>query len=612
MTDRLDGLERRVDELTRRVDTLSLRVASLLPAPPPAAPSLPPAFDGPPAASRPAREDASGTTGTADPDDWTIGREFERLVAEHGLVFLSGLVCLVLAGAMVLRLVTMETRMSIATGALLGLGYCALLLVVAERKLRAGARLHGDTYAILAILILDVLLVEATHRSGGIGREFAYGVLGASLVALGWLAISKGRAIPYLAGLVAAPVAGIAIGGRPFSHPLFAGILALAVLGGHSAHRRRGWAWGRWWPGIASLLYLPLFGLIAAMAARRDLPAHRFAEPPWALAVFAAFFLLLVVPPAVAAVGRERRLDGYEITTAVAGAVVCLEGTAGVLLARPGGDLIAGGVGGALALVFYGTAAACFVRHGAQSGGFYALSAIAFLALLGSLPLLLGPGTPLAVAAAALAFGLAIVASRLDKRSLSFQAHVLAFFAFAVALFGEMRFSAPSATGLPVLLTGALTVAVFERLRSFVPPGERFSLTRPRASATALVLVLACGTLEVVAGGAAAAWPALDALADATAAADRTGLWHTFLTICFVAGAFATLVAGVRLRQGEVVLLAVALFGFAGLKLAVYDATHTGGHLVAVSAGVFGLVLLGSSVVYRRSRGLSTKKGDAA
>ncbi|MHC4862368.1 MAG: hypothetical protein ACYTDY_20020, partial [Planctomycetota bacterium] len=364
----------------------------------------------------------------------SMGLDFEAWIARHRLVLLAGMVCLVLAGGMVLRMLAISTPVPLVAGAESGLLYCAILIIVAERKYRGGSALHGDTFAVLAVLILDALLVEVTHRPEGFSRGTSYAVLAASVAILSALAVIRGRSAPFAVMLLAAPVTGLVLGGSPFLHPLFAGILALTVAAGQVGARWRSWGWARVGPAAIAVVYLLALGFIARATAAHDLPQHAFAGPLAALCIFAGFFALCVLPAAASTLFRARRLDALEITLALAVALTAFAGSAAVLLTFPSGRWLAGLAASTLAALFYTAAAASFARHGSESGGFYALSAIAGLYALAGLAFLLSFGAPLGTAYQALALGLASSATLLGKSTLSFQAHMASLVAFLVLI----------------------------------------------------------------------------------------------------------------------------------------------------------------------------------
>jgi len=101
----------------------------------------------------------------------------------------------------------------------------------------------------------------------------------------------------------------------------------------------------------------------------------------------------------------------------------------------------------ALAALFYAAAFLGYVRQGAESRNFYALSTIGFLLCLVAFPVLLGAGGPLALACQAMGLALAVLAARLGKKTLSFQAHALGLAAFLVLLATAVRLRPPAVIG---------------------------------------------------------------------------------------------------------------------------------------------------------------------
>lgn len=599
MEERLRRLEGQVEELVRKIDLLERRITTLsespdvLPRPPPDEPT-PPAVAAEPSGA------------------WSVSQGFEDLLDRHRIVHLAGLVSLVLAGAIILRNVTISSPVPLAAGASLGLAYCAFLLFVADRKLRAGFMLHGDVFTILAVLLLEVLLVEVTRKEGGFSRETGYAVLLASLAAFSFLVIRRRRVVPFNVGLLATIAAGVAIGGRPFLHPWFAGILIAVIVAARIGMAQNGWRGARWAPELLSLLYLGALGLFGRAAAAGDFPHLVHARPVVALSIVSAFFALLVLFAVAVALFRPRRLDECEATMAILGALVAPVATVGIVLALPGGELALGAVIAGLALLFYVVAGISYIEHGAESGSFYPLTAIAVIYSIASLAILVGWSPILGVAYVGLALALAVFASRYGKRSISFQAHLLTFLSFFVLAATAIRLAPPEgaegAVEIWLPAAGALTVIVFARLRTFRRTGERFSLSSLSVQSVALILILAAGGIEILVG----ALPAVHALGRLLVApadlAGSTALWYTSQTILLVAGASTTLAFGLWRSLGGVTVLGAALMIVGGLKLFLFDAFRVpGGHLV-ISSTVFGGALIVSSFLYRRNRGLGEER----
>ena len=260
-------------------------------------------------------------------------------------------------------------------------------------------------------------------------------------------------------------------------------------------------------------------------------------------------------------------------------------------------------------MLFYAAASHSYVRYGAESRTFYALSAIAFLYTLACTPLLLGGAGPaLGATYQALALVLAVIAARLGKRSLSFQAYVMTFLALlvlaatAVSLAPPGKDAAAGGAAVWLLATGAGTVAVFVRLRSFRRPGEAFSLQRLSVRSTALVLVLAAGVFELFAGTLPFAY-SLACRIVPHQTGEREALWLTVQTLLFITGALGILAVGIRLRLAGATFLGVVFMAGGGLKLLLLDAIRVPATYLVCSAAVFGLSLIASSVLHRRSRG---------
>jgi hypothetical protein len=595
MEERIKRLEAQVVELVRKIDLLERRITALSESPD-VLPKPPPDELTPPAVAA----EPSGA--------WSVSQGFEDLLDRHRIVHLAGLASLVLAGAIILRNVTISSPVPLAAGASLGLAYCAFLLFVADRKLRAGFTLHGDVFTILAVLLLEVLLVEVTRKEGGFSRETGYAVLLASLAAFSFLVIRRRRVVPFNVGLLATIAAGVAIGGRPFLHPWFAGILIAVIVAARFGMAQNGWRGARWAPELLSLLYLGALGIFGRASATGDFPHLVHARPIVARSIVSGLFALLVLFAVAVALFRPRRLDECEATMAILGALVAPAATVGIVLALPGGDLALGAVIAGLALLFYVVAGISYIKHGAESGSFYPLTAIAVIYSIASLAILVGWSPILGVAYVGLALALAVFASRYGKRSISFQAHLLTFLSFVVLAATAIRLAPPEGAEGTVEIwlpaAGFLTVLVFARLRTFRQTGERFSLSSLSVQSVALILILAAGGIEILVG----ALPAVHALGRLLVApadlAGSTALWYTSQTILLVAGASTPLAFGLWRSLGGVTVLGAALMTVGGLKLFLFDAFRVPGGYLVISSAVFGVALIVSSFLYRRHRGL--------
>jgi len=597
MGENLDRLERRIAELDQRLSRIARQVETLIRGPSSEENGVAGISEAP--ASDPVEEAADRTT------PWSTGKDIEDLIARHGLVVLAGLSSLVMAGAVVLRILTLNSPVPLTVGAAIGLVYCVGLLFVADRMIRRDRRLYGDTFAALSVLILVSLLVEVARLPHGFSRETAYAILAAVFGLYSVGSVLRRRVVPFSIGLLAAPLAGLAICGVPFHHPIFASIIGISVLVAHFGMSRNRWEVPRLVPGIVSILYLIVLIFLAAAVARRDLPQHALAAPVYSVGIFTLFFVLYTAAAARIALFRPRRLDVFEITLAVAMALLTFSGVASALTSLPSGAILCGALGGGVALLFYGVAVISYVRHGAESGSFYPLSAIAFLYAMASFALLLGVGPRLGLAYQGLALALALFAARYRKRSISFQSLCLtgaAFGVMAVTAFEvhppEARAGTAGSSVIWLLATGVLAVATFARLRADSAPAV--------GARTALVFVLAAGTAELLSGALEAVYPAAGHLLGTGTEREASGLWLTCQTLLLIFGALLILLATLRFRLGAALILSVALMGTAGVKLFTFDAFRVPALHLVCSASVFGGALILSSILYRRSRGLTS------
>ncbi len=601
MVDRIEKLERQVAELASEVAALKANLCS---------------------GSRVAdpKERAGAVCNAAEPaggssEGWAISRDFERLVAEHGLVILAGIASLVLAVAVVLRQATINSDLPVAFGAALGLAYCTLLMAISFLRYRKGAGLQGDVFLVLATAILNAILVEVTLRPDGFTRTVSYAVLATALVILAVISLRNGRAVPFTACVLAAPIAGAAIGGRPFQHPLFATILGMSLLLSWVGSILRGFGRIRWFTGFLTLSYVFTLGALAKTALRPDMAQHALARPVPALSVLAGLLLILLLPAVVASLKRHRSLDAFEVTTAVAGPLAVLVAGTGILLALPSGARVAGLACLGLGILFYVTAAIGFIRHGAESRSFYVLSINALVYVLAGFAFLTGGGVAYGVTVQGAALVLSIFALKLGKRTLSVQAFLLTCLAFLVNAKTGIDLSAPGdglATRIGpavwLIISGVMATFVFVFQRAFRWDSQRFSLKRLNAHATALVVALAIGQIQLLSGLLPLIYDLVIGIVGTADPETLSDVWHTIYTLLLVSGSLMTLGLAVRLRLGGATVLAAVVMVAAGLKLFLHDAMTVHWTLLAFSASAFGLSLIAASLLYRRFRGISASQ----
>ena len=478
---------------------------------------------------------------------------------------LLGRSLLILGGAYVFRMATESGALSPLPGAVLGLLYAILWMALADRAGSRGAKLSAAFFGVTSALIAFPLLWEATSRFNVLSAEAA-SVLVAGGAGLG-LAVAFRQDLPALAwaatGLALTAVAGL------FERtlailPLTATVMAQGVATLWLAYGRRRWT-GLRWPAAAAVDF--------AVAALVLLASHPASLPTEYrnLTSARAIALALLLPAtylagfAIQTIARRGSARAFE--TAQSAAVILVGYGGALAIARASGSGVGalGAAGASAAAASYAVAFVLFEKgvSAASNARYYSALALLFLLLSGFLAFPAALAVPLF---SLLAAGAAL-ASRRSVRSI-LEAHALLYFLAATIVAGSARAAVdafasplPGAPPLPRLaaflpiLAAALVVAA---LLSAARRRETGWVARiPSAGASGLALLLAGALLVALAARALS-------LSDPGAlAALRTGVLAAF--------AFLLAAAYSARRIEELRFLAWATLALAAIKLLAQD-----------------------------------------
>lgn len=278
--DDLSPHENRLDKLTAQVQLLTTRMDEL---------------------SR--RVDALSTHVRAGPTPWPDGDRHPIGVASptgfNPAVFLSNLaiVCFLLVIALVLRTIVDNGIIQQHLGSLIGIGYAGLLMALGYYRY-ATTRRRAPVYVICGAVLLFSILFETHARFAVFSAEFAYAMLGFTMIAMTALGMRLGAYTPICVGILGASAVGILL---QFPNSTFLYLAALLFLGCAAAFVVSQAPSCRWlpWSEFGLLLF---FWLTWSIKLRQSLLVDS-AVPPhlaqaWFLptvAVFAVAYVLMAL-----------------------------------------------------------------------------------------------------------------------------------------------------------------------------------------------------------------------------------------------------------------------------------------------------------------------------
>ncbi|MGE5277695.1 MAG: hypothetical protein ACM3SU_11920 [Acidobacteriota bacterium] len=498
----------------------------------------------------------------------TEGAPLVGPLEERGLprvLSLLGRSLLILGGAYVFRMAAESGALPPLPGVLLGLLYAILWMALADRAGTRGAKLSAAFFGVTSALIAFPLLWEATSRFHALSAEAA-SLLVAGGTGLG-LAIAWRQDLPALAwsavGLALTAVVGLFE--RTFAIlPLTAVVIAQGAATLWLAYGRRRWTGLRWPAAAAADLAVAALVLLASHPASLP-PEYRGLTSPRAIAVVLLLPAAYLAGFAIETIARRGCARAFEAAQSAAAILVGFGGALAIAHASQGGVGALGAAGAAAAAVSYAVAFVLFEKRESAvgNGRFYSGLALLFLLISGIFAFPAALTVPLfSILAAA-----AALASRRSGRSL-LEAHALLYFLAAAIAAGSARAAvetfASSLPGPPPLpRLGAIfpllaAVFVVGALLSAARRGETgWQTTIPSAGASGLALLLA-GALFV-----ALAARALSLSDPGALAALRTGVLAAF--------AFLLAAAYSASRIRELRFLAWATLALAAIKLLAQD-----------------------------------------
>jgi hypothetical protein len=506
------------------------------------------------------------------------------------VVALLGRTLFVLAGAFLLRAFTDSGRLDAGPGVLLGLGFAATWIVMADvaggRGHRASAVFHGLAFVLIAF---PLLLEATTHFHFLNPATVAAGLGGCTAIALavGWRRHLQGLAwIATLGGLATAAALALSTAELgPFA--LFLVLLGVAALWlGYVLE----WTLLRWPVALLADLAILVLSVRAVTPAAADTPGMAFSAQIVLLVAYLGSF-------ATRTLLLNRDIIPFEVAQSIAATIVGLGGAAYLTHVTSGSGVPLGVATLALAVGCYAAAAVFVERRQSRRRNyyFYTSAGLVFALAGGALAM---PSA--AVGPVCAVFGVvAAWAGRLSKR-VTYRAHGAAYLTAAVVATGLLP-HVLYGLGLPVVPGGRASLPALGVLALC---GVAMWGLGPEATPTApsprqcvprlIVLVLVLGGLL----GATVSW----ILPTAGAYATAPGLVATVRTALLVAGILALALAD---RVGALVeggWLVYPLLVLAGLKFVLEDFRAGQPATLFLSFALYGLALIVGPRLCRRPR----------
>ena len=499
-----------------------------------------------------------------------------------------GRLCLVFCGGFLLRALTTTGTLPQAAGIVIGLGYAALWLALADRSTATGRSALGIINGLAAAGLAFPLLWEATTTFAVLSPTLS--ALAVASFSLAGLVVASRRRLRALAVSVALPAAvtlfGLAIATRAFV-PFTAALLVLTLATIWLANEL-GWGLMRWPIGAAATVLIAELVVLAADPA--GFPAsyrHLSVGPVLALALFLP--LAAVASAVVKTFLRAQTVGGFDVVFTGTSLVVGVYGAARVLNTHGAPATWLGLAALAVAVGSYTiTLAPWGTRTGSPSASLY-FSSLGLVLALAGIGLLVSAG-PRALAWSTLAVAAAGLGLYLDR--LSLVVHSAAYLwaaalacrlptAAITAMTGQDPIAWQGVTWSCWLVTLAGAAAYLIASRGFRPPAWSWPSRLPHG---AMAVMTATGAAGLALSVVLALLP--DPLTgDASAlAASRTGV---------LAGSVLALVAASS-RWGLIELrwLAYLVLTLGGLKLVAEDLRHGSPLALFVAFALYGGALL--------------------
>lgn len=560
MDDRLERLEAAVAALDQEVAELRARLARV---------------DGGAAA----RPDTGFVTSLLDPQ--------VDAGAVQGWLALTGRTLVILGGAYLLRALTDAQVLPARTGVALGLAYGAPWLLLASRAGSRGAQLDAFCYGLATALIGFPLVWEATYRFGVVSTAQSAVLLG--VLTAGALVLSAARGLQSLAWIVmfgalaSAFTLAIATGGW-IDYTGLAIAIGLATLWlGYT----REWLLLRWpAAGVAHLMLFIVTGRAAAAGGTRS------------VLVVQAFMLIGYLGSfALRTLVRNRVVIPFEVAQSV-GVLATAFGGALFLIHSIGANVVPVAIGSLVLAASVYVVAFGFVAHRRHELNFLFYSLLALVLAVTGIGLSAGAALASVVyGACALGAGASAVRSRQPVLVLHAVIYAIAASVPSGLLAAAtLAIARPPAEWMPigVVAVAALGVAIAVAALPYAVPASpwRHLVRVPRAVLLWLLAWLSIGVTT-------AAMVSLLARGGA-----ETPLVSTIRTTVLVGAAMLAASAGRREAWREAGWLTYPLLVLTGLKILFVDFPQGKPSTLFVALGLYGLALILTPRLLRRSESL--------
>jgi hypothetical protein len=500
------------------------------------------------------------------------------------ILSLVGRTLVVLAGAFLLRALTDSGQLGARTGGLVGLGFSAIWIAMADRAGARGQRTNAVFHGLAFVLIAFPLLFELTARFHLLGAGSASVSLGAG-VAIGLVVVWR-QQLRWLAWVIS--IAGVATATAmaiataevgPFAFVLI--LLGVAALWlGYVFN----WTLLRWPVAFFADLAVLVLSFRGVAVGSADTAAVAFAAQVTLLVAYLGSF-------AARTLVLNRDVVPFEVAQTAIAALVGLGGAAHVAWVLGGGGLIVGVMTLGLALACYGVAAAFVERRQSRRRNYYVYTTAGFVfALAGAALAVHSPVVGLFYAA----FGVVAAWAGRVYRHAIYRAHAAAYLVAAAATAGLLPYVAYG-LGLPVppsssassLALGVLTLsaAAAAGLGVEADRGPGLAARRvPRFIVFVLLLggVLGAGVAATVTGSESSSWVA------------------TVRTALLVSAILALATAGRLWTFAEGTWLVYPLLVTTGVKFLAEDLRAGRPATLFVGFGLYGLALIMGPRLARR------------
>jgi hypothetical protein len=555
---RLDGIARELGELRERVDRLEGGTPS------------------------PDREAAPSAVAGRD---LSAQLPVPRTAQLAGAVGLVGRTLMTLGGAYLLRAVTETGAVPPLAGALTGLVYAALWLLMADRAGASGSRLSAVFHGVAAAMIAYPLIGETTTRFGLLGYAAAAGLVPLA-VALALVVAWRRRlaGVAWVHGLASLATAFALLKMTNDLVTFTLSLLVVTALVELTALRDR-WL-GLRWPTALVLDVAVLQTVLVAVRPGGPPPGYPTLAPQGVIFAGLALPVVYLVSVAVRTLKRGRDVRVFELLQIAVALLVGFGGTLRVVRFTGVATLAVGAFGLALGAACYAAAFAFIERREGGARNFYTYTTFAGLLTLAGVWLVFAP-SPRAVVWAAAGICAAWLGGRFRRITLG--VHGVVYLVMASAAAGLLRSVADgllaAGTGpwrdvTPLgVAVGAVSVLGYVVLARTRRPEARWNALLPRIGVAALVAVVAGG---LVARGLARL------LANAPGDSADAAFLATSRTAALAGLAVLLAWAGRRFGRPELTWLVYPFLAAGGLRLLLEDLPQGRALTLFISFALYG------------------------